>query len=1158
MVKFILKIFDRLRKRRSVVWVMMLVLTAVLAILMTRQTYKEDISDFLPLDNKYNKAMKVFQNISGAERIVTVFQYKDSLNPDQDAMVEAIECFVDKMQDDSLTANVEKMITQVDMEQVTQITDFVYENIPYFLDEQDYARYDSLLAQPQFYTEQLQHDKEMLMLPVAGMFAANVQKDPLNLFTDKLAKLQQAHTNVGYETYDGYIFSEDKSRAVIMFDSPHGSSETEKNALMLDQLEKMAGQTEAEFKDVDIRFAGGPVIAVGNAKQIKADSMLSVMLAVILIVALLLIVFRNMKNLLLIVVSIAWGWLFAMGGLALVHNDVSIIVIGISSVIIGIAVNYPLHMIAHLNHTTDVRNALKEIVVPLLVGNITTVGAFLALVPLKSVALRDLGLFSSFLLIGTIIFVLLFLPHLLKSRKQPVKTKFIDRIGDFKFENKRWIVIPIVVLTAILGYYSLHTKFDPNIRNINFMTESQKKDMEYFQKMMDNDDGLQRVYVVADNKDADKALELSEKAQENICDAKKNGLIANVQSAGGFLTTQKKQKHRLELWKQFKDKYKDSIIDQLKKTALQEDFAEDSFDEFLQVFENEYKPQDLDFFAPLTENVFATNIINDKNTGDTQIVDVVLTEKENVNEVVNNIEKSDANLTVFDIDGLNSSIATNLSNDFNYIGWACGLIVFFFLWFSFGSFELATLSFLPMACSWVWILGIMALMGINFNVVNVILATFIFGQGDDYTIFMTEGCQYEYAHRKKMLASYKSSIIISALIMFIGIGTLIFAQHPALKSLAQVTIGGMFSVVLMAYTLPPLIYNWLVKQKDSYRLRPIYLRPWITYVWIVTRFCCRRFVNAVSHFFVTARRKPEHRIKCGKKFRNLMIHDIKYMASVSFGYDRFGGQLKTAFEIYNKLTSFDLLYITSKNQNVVFVTQNQGEYNWLTKTFISCVDDVMIIDEDDMTLDNMRRWISNNYSIITTIDVFKNKIALINECDKSFFSWIRIKPVTVLHSELVIQPYTPCIYKGFVSYNADKYIEKLNTESKLEDVIQNIEASYNFYAKATYHIFSKETESTLKSFVIDRYRFKGIEITREVKHNINSLKTKVDLKPLNDNAFVIQNAGWGEIAMFYALAQPDKTIYAVEDDEEKQTVAKIAAESIAPNINFVNSSEIPI
>ena len=129
-----------------------------------------------------------------------------------------------------------------------------------------------------------------------------------------------------------------------------------------------------------------------------------------------------------------------------------------------------------------------------------------------------------------------------------------------------------------------------------------------------------------------------------------------------------------------------------------------------------------------------------------------------------------------------------------------------------------------MAISWVWILGIMALFGLKFNVVNIILATFIFGQGDDYTIFMTEGCQYEYAYRRKMLGSYKHSIIISALIMFIGIGALIVAKHPALHSLAEVTIIGMFSVVLMAYLFPPLIFRWLVFSKGQERMRPITLK----------------------------------------------------------------------------------------------------------------------------------------------------------------------------------------------------------------------------------------------------------------------------------------------------------------------------------------------
>ena len=86
---------------------------------------------------------------------------------------------------------------------------------------------------------------------------------------------------------------------------------------------------------------------------------------------------------------------------------------------------------------------------------------------------------------------------------------------------------------------------------------------------------------------------------------------------------------------------------------------------------------------------------------------------------------------------MNSALAINLSDNFNYFGWACGIIVFIFLWFSFGNIELAIMSFLPMAVSWIWILGIMGLTGIQFNIVNIILATFIFGQGDDYTIFMT-------------------------------------------------------------------------------------------------------------------------------------------------------------------------------------------------------------------------------------------------------------------------------------------------------------------------------------------------------------------------------------------------------------------------------------
>ena len=120
-----------------------------------------------------------------------------------------------------------------------------------------------------------------------------------------------------------------------------------------------------------------------------------------------------------------------------------------------------------------------------------------------------------------------------------------------------------------------------------------------------------------------------------------------------------------------------------------------------------------------------------------------------------------------------------------------------------------------MAISWVWILGLMAILGIKFNIVNVILATFIFGQGDDYTIFMTEGCIYEHKTDKPILASYKRSILLSAIIMFIGIGTLIVAKHPALHSLAEITIVGMSSVVFMSWLVPPLLFRLIYKKKGE-------------------------------------------------------------------------------------------------------------------------------------------------------------------------------------------------------------------------------------------------------------------------------------------------------------------------------------------------------
>ncbi len=756
----------------------------------------------MPLTDEEKLDMEIYQDISGVNKLVVLFSC-DKENPD--STIAAIDLFqesVQKMDTHNWTSD---MVTRFDMEKVGEVTEFVYQNIPYFLTECDYARMDSLLRVDNYVIEQLDRDREMLMFPSGGLLSENISRDPLNLFTPVLSKLQGLQQENKFEMYDGYIFTPDMSRAIVMLSSPFGNSETDKNSQLLQLLTSGIEQMNARYPNIEARVLGGPQIAVGNAQQIKHDSILAVSLAVVLILALLFISFRSLRNILLIAFSIGWGWLFALGALAIFHDNISIIVIGISSVILGIALNYPLHLIAHIGHETDIRQALKEISAPLLVGNITTVGAFLALVPLNSVALRDLGLFASLLLIGTIFYVLVFLPHQVSIPKKVEEAKvkdgglvargnrLLDRISNIRLENKPWLVGIVIILTLVLGWFSFQVEFDSNLANINYMTDEQRADMDYFQKLTADDtvSTKRTLYVVSSAPTIDAALD--------SCNSKK------IDGVSQFLASRTMQKERISRWNEFVSEHHDLLNTQFTKAAKDKGFSSEAFSDFQQIINGNYDPREFDYFAPLTSTVFNGNIVKQNQYF---IVDKLSVEASEIEKVKGRIPGS------FDIESLNSSLANSLSDNFNYIGWSCSLIVFFFLWFSFRKIGLAIISFVPMAISWVWILGLMTILGIKFNIVNVILATFIFGQGDDYTIFMTEGCIYEHKTGKSILASYKHSILLSAIIMFIGIGTLIVAKHPALHSLAEITIVGMSSVVFMSWLIPPLLFRLMYKKRS--------------------------------------------------------------------------------------------------------------------------------------------------------------------------------------------------------------------------------------------------------------------------------------------------------------------------------------------------------
>lgn len=811
------RIYDFFSAHRKLLTASLTLVTAALLCLVLSLHYSEDILDFLPIGTSENEALSVYRDISGADRIIILFDNPD----DSDMTIDAMDAFASCLEEDDSESLSELLVTSFDSNSITDIMSFVYAHIPYFLEENDYGRITELLSEKNFIRDALARDMQVLSMPVSSQIPRMaIINDPLGLFTLAMDRLGSTDERNVFELYDGYIFTPDMKKAIAMLRSPFGNSETSGNSRLVGRLEACAAQVMEQYPDVRIHLTGGPVIAVGNSQRIKKDSIIAISLSAVLIVLLLFFAFNSMRNILLILLSIGWGWLFALGGMAIFRNNVSIIVIGISSVILGIAVNYPLHLVAHTQHQKNIRQAIKEISVPLLVGNITTVGAFLALVPLQSVALRDLGIFASLLLLGTIFFVLVYLPHMVRAENnKPARSRIIPALAAFRPEKYTSIVVATLVLTFVLSFFSLRTSFNSNLSDINYMTAQQREDMQYCQSLLDGaaSKGTNELYVISSGDSFGQAVWKASECRSAIDSLHELGLIQARKSASSFLIPEDEQQHRIEMWKAFTQSFAASQLGEFRKEASDVGFSDSAFKAFLDLVQpgRDFPMLSKEEMEPMLSTVLSSNYTCQEAAGKHYVTEILRVKETDRESVLSHLENC------YDVAGINRSMADNLSDNFNYIGWACSLIVFFFLWFSFGRIELAIISFMPMAVSWIWILGLMSLLGIQFNIVNVILATFIFGQGDDYTIFMTEGCQFEYAHRRPVLHSYKTGIIQSALIMFVGIGTLIVARHPAMRSLAQVTLVGMTSVVFMAYLIPPFLFRWLTTCKGREREYPL-------------------------------------------------------------------------------------------------------------------------------------------------------------------------------------------------------------------------------------------------------------------------------------------------------------------------------------------------
>ncbi len=885
-----MRIYEWLSARPAAKWWILSATLLLLTLPLINLQYKENIAEFIPQSGNYLERMEVFQQMSSADKTFVLFSIKNepqeqkapNLTQEQKApllaeeqkapldaqeqnaplLAEAVDLFAERLAAADSSHLVKEIVKEVDYERYKALIPFIYSHIPYLLSAEEIAKTDSLLSTPGFIEERLMERSAELMLPTGSFLSSSFEWDPLGLFSS-VAEAQLSTSSIpNCALYNGHIFTPDWRYALCIIASEGDPNESSTNKRLINLIEQAA-----KIDGITAEHIGAPSIAVGNATRIKRDSILALSLALLLITILLHFTLKSLRDLLLIVATLAFGWLCGLSAVAVAEQSVSMIVVGIASIILGIAANYPLHLITHTYHCRGrVGESLRQVVSPLITGNITTVGAFCALIPLNSPALRDLGIFAAAMLVGTILFTIVILPHLIKHKASastpdtsstdasapqtctpyssapnadaPASgiTAACRRANVWK-RAQTPLIIAATLATLVLGYFGASTRFNPNLQEINYMTQRQRELMQQLSSLADLPSGRETLYIYNSNAAEEPAGELAGTpareaaalpaqmaADVNECllqgaESIYEALIgmpelrnagAEVSSIAQIVPSKRSQQQRLEAWGRLMERHRRALAERLPKAAESAGFAGNAFSNFFSVIEKEYEIIEPTSFAELLAGRGASMF----KEGERCVTTVTLPQEGSdslqsliSSKVAGLFEGSSQRVSLFNVKEFSSAISESLSADFNYIGLSCSLIVFIFLWLSLRRLSYAIIAFMPMVVSWIWILGIMNLFGIEFNLVNIILATFIFGQGDDYSIFITEGLIYEDKYGKKIIGSFRESIYISAAIMFIGMGTLIVAKHPALSSLGEITVLGMAAVVLFSCTLPPLLFR---------------------------------------------------------------------------------------------------------------------------------------------------------------------------------------------------------------------------------------------------------------------------------------------------------------------------------------------------------------
>ena len=281
----------------------------------------------------------------------------------------------------------------------------------------------------------------------------------------------------------GYFLSSDKQLLFMFVQQRRDEGNFASNRERIDTLRRTLKRVAPEFPDVRAGVTGGPAIANDEMVTAFGDTALSSVIATVLTLALLLGAFRRVGGPALMLATLTVSLVWANGLIALTVGHLSVFSIMFISLVIGIGIDYGIYVLFRSDEEralgapldAALQRTAERTGPGILFGAITAAGAFLVLALTDFQGIREFGIVSAIAILAAFVAMLTLFPALLvlaqrrrlgRRGQAAVRTPVKPEEATWLLRVTRWektILVTAAGLAALGAWGVLGVTFDYNM-----------------------------------------------------------------------------------------------------------------------------------------------------------------------------------------------------------------------------------------------------------------------------------------------------------------------------------------------------------------------------------------------------------------------------------------------------------------------------------------------------------------------------------------------------------------------------------------------------------------------------------------------------------------------------------------------------------------------